>query len=59
VTPVKHLLPVVTREIGDTWIYGYASDPLKMMQNWCSNEEEYNLKEKKKENKKKKKRGEG
>ncbi|HZL27346.1 MAG TPA: DUF5054 domain-containing protein [Acidobacteriaceae bacterium] len=26
----KKNLPVVTQEIGDTWIYGVASDPLKM-----------------------------
>jgi hypothetical protein len=26
------LLPVVTSEIGDTWIYGYASSPLMMAQ---------------------------
>lgn len=26
---VKHLLPVVTQEIGDTWLYGVPSDPLK------------------------------
>ena len=33
VLPVKHKLPVVTSEIGDTWIYGVPSDPLKISQN--------------------------
>ena len=28
--PYRDHLPVETREIGDTWIYGVASDPLKM-----------------------------
>lgn len=28
--PVRGNLPVVTEEIGDTWIYGCASDPLKV-----------------------------
>jgi len=28
--PFHHKLPVVTEEIGDTWIYGCASDPLKV-----------------------------
>jgi len=28
--PYKSSLPVVTQEIGDTWIYGVASDPLKL-----------------------------
>ncbi len=28
--PHRDKLPVVTREIGDTWIYGCASDPLKV-----------------------------
>jgi hypothetical protein len=28
--PYKGSLPVVTQEIGDTWIYGVASDPLKL-----------------------------
>jgi Domain of unknown function (DUF5054) len=28
--PHRAALPVVTREIGDTWIYGCASDPLKV-----------------------------
>ena len=32
VIPVKDLLPVVTAEIGDTWIYGADSDPLKVAQ---------------------------
>ncbi|MDQ6417954.1 DUF5054 domain-containing protein [Paenibacillus sp. LHD-117] len=27
---VKHLLPVVTEEIGDSWIHGIASDPWKV-----------------------------
>ena len=30
VQPYEHGLPVVTQEIGDTWIYGVASDPLKV-----------------------------
>jgi hypothetical protein len=30
VTPFKNDLPLVTSEIGDTWIYGYASSPLMM-----------------------------
>ncbi len=28
--PYRDKLPVVTQEIGDTWIYGVASDPLKV-----------------------------
>jgi Domain of unknown function (DUF5054) len=28
--PYRDKLPVVTQEIGDTWIYGCASDPLKV-----------------------------
>ena len=28
--PYKSSLPVITQEIGDTWIYGVASDPLKL-----------------------------
>jgi hypothetical protein len=32
VEPVKDQLPVVTREVGDTWMYGAPSDPLKMAQ---------------------------
>lgn len=32
VLPVKDQLPTVTQEIGDTWIFGVASDPLKMAQ---------------------------
>ena len=28
--PYHSKLPVVTAEIGDTWIYGCASDPLKV-----------------------------
>jgi hypothetical protein len=28
--PYRSQLPVVTQEIGDTWIYGCASDPLKV-----------------------------
>ncbi|RAP74758.1 DUF5054 domain-containing protein [Paenibacillus montanisoli] len=27
---IKHLLPVVTEEIGDSWIHGIASDPWKI-----------------------------
>jgi hypothetical protein len=30
VEPYKNALPVVTQEIGDTWIYGVASDPVKL-----------------------------
>jgi hypothetical protein len=30
VIPFKNDLPVVTSEIGDTWIYGYGSSPLMM-----------------------------
>jgi hypothetical protein len=30
IKPHRDKLPVVTREIGDTWIYGVASDPLKV-----------------------------
>ncbi|XP_021341777.1 uncharacterized protein LOC110442470 [Mizuhopecten yessoensis] len=30
VQPIKSQLPVVTKEIGDTWIQGIASDPKKM-----------------------------
>jgi hypothetical protein len=30
VEPYRNHLPVVTGEIGDTWIYGVASDPLKV-----------------------------
>lgn len=26
----KRILPVVTGEIGDTWIYGVGSDPIKV-----------------------------
>jgi hypothetical protein len=29
---VKSQLPVFTQEMGDTWIYGVASDPLRLMQ---------------------------
>jgi len=32
VREVKDTLPVVTQEIGDTWIHGVASDPLKVSQ---------------------------
>ena len=28
--PVREQLPVVTAEIGDTWIYGFASAPMRM-----------------------------
>ena len=30
VAPHKNAMPVVTQEIGDTWIHGCASDPLKV-----------------------------
>ena len=30
VLPVLHTLPVVTAELGDTWIYGADADPLKV-----------------------------
>ena len=30
VSPYAHSLPVITEEIGDTWIHGVASDPLKL-----------------------------
>ena len=30
VEPYKSGLPVITQEIGDTWIYGVASDPVKV-----------------------------
>lgn len=30
VEPYRDRLPVLTQEIGDTWIYGIASDPLKV-----------------------------
>ncbi|HET9101311.1 MAG TPA: DUF5054 domain-containing protein [Acidobacteriaceae bacterium] len=30
VEPYRNQLPVVTQEIGDTWIYGVSSDPLKV-----------------------------
>jgi hypothetical protein len=30
IDPYRGRLPVVTQEIGDTWIYGIASDPLKV-----------------------------
>jgi hypothetical protein len=30
VEPLRSTLPVVTQEIGDTWIYGAASDPVKI-----------------------------
>ena len=30
VEPYRSHLPVVTQEIGDTWIYGIASDPIKV-----------------------------
>jgi len=33
VMPEKDNLPVVSLEVGDTWMYGAASDPLKMAQN--------------------------
>ena len=31
VIPYRSQLPVITQEIGDTWIYGAASDPLKVV----------------------------
>eukprot|EP00045_Choanoeca_perplexa_P009466 m.91447 g.91447 ORF g.91447 m.91447 type:complete len:1043 (-) comp14907_c0_seq2:53-3181(-) len=33
VWPIRDMLPVVEAEVGDTWIYGVPSDPLKMAQN--------------------------
>jgi hypothetical protein len=30
IAPHAHALPVVTQEVGDTWIHGIASDPLKV-----------------------------
>ncbi len=30
--PYRSALPVVTQEIGDTWVYGCASDPVKVAQ---------------------------
>lgn len=30
VEPLRATLPIITQEIGDTWIYGAASDPLKV-----------------------------
>jgi Domain of unknown function (DUF5054) len=30
VEPFRNNLPVITKEIGDTWIYGVASDPVKV-----------------------------
>ena len=30
VEPIKSKLPVITKEIGDTWIQGIASDPRKI-----------------------------
>ena len=30
ISPYRDKLPVVTQEIGDTWIHGIASDPLKV-----------------------------
>ena len=30
VFPYKHTLPIVTEEIGDTWIMGASADPLKI-----------------------------
>jgi hypothetical protein len=30
IKPYRDKLPVITQEIGDTWIYGCASDPLKV-----------------------------
>ena len=28
--PIRHTLPVITNEIGDTWIHGIGSDPIKV-----------------------------
>ena len=28
--PFRSQLPIVTQEIGDTWIYGVPSDPVKV-----------------------------
>ena len=36
VLPVKDQLPVITKEVGDTWLYGAASDPLKMVRLLCN-----------------------
>jgi hypothetical protein len=45
VQPYRNNLPIITGEIGDTWIYGIASDPLKvaryrevarLRQNWLA-----------------------
>lgn len=33
IEPARDQLPVLTGEIGDTWIYGVPSDPLKIAQN--------------------------
>ena len=30
--PIQDSLPVVTQEIGDTWIHGVGSDPIKVSQ---------------------------
>src|SRR5579859_780755 len=32
ILPLKHQLPVVTGELGDSWIHGVGSDPLKVAQ---------------------------
>ncbi|CAK9006160.1 Ankyrin repeat and sterile alpha motif domain-containing protein 1B [Durusdinium trenchii] len=32
VQPVRQQLPVISLEVGDTWVYGNPSDPLKMAQ---------------------------
>ncbi|HTS31020.1 MAG TPA: DUF5054 domain-containing protein [Bryobacteraceae bacterium] len=34
VAPHSGRLPVVTQEVGDTWIYGVPSDPLKVARYW-------------------------
>ena len=46
--PVKDGIPVLTHEIGDTWIYGTPSDPVKqatmraMMRGWSAYNAAYN-----------------
>ncbi len=45
ILPFKHTLPVVTAEIGDTWIHGIGSDPykvrcLKRLLAWAANKAE-------------------
>jgi hypothetical protein len=31
VLTIKHLLPVFSGEMGDTWLYGIASDPFRFL----------------------------